>query len=866
MTAARAIDQAISKRGHENTEVAKWLLEELKRRKIKLSKPYTRRSLAVLVGCLRKGQRLAFWKKNREAAQLVADRYGVAIEDIFEGLPAADNSIVLPEFPGLTPLTLADGPCALWSAGWLLDLAFGAALQAEGERRWIVVPAGWGKSLLVKWAQAVHGGATASASARTLSAGAGHAEAKVPLVIEVEEVGPDDKAALRALAGRTASTIVLAPFNPPAGPAAEVGSWEVQTLPEGLGWRARLLTWICDRLEREDRDTKLDAKGVQYWLDRYDPHGSLVASPGDLIALCADIDRESEGGLGERAHRWLESFGFRSLAGAGRTWGDGVGVTAFSGAVTSRFASLTDLPGSADAEAWARALPERTALPRSGETPGTLVAISYLREAGLLRGDSGGLAPFPRWVQQGLVERSLETELATESREKWGALAGDATRRAVVDRALDALDDERFRRLVRQVARQGPPTTMASTAAVEATFAAASRRLWFEDFAVPGDELSGWHELARLQVGTLVPCAGYWTGLHHPFTRRNVVGWLVDAWRFSFRLAAPSSLPDGTLGWELPGWFEKLELRSAPNLPDPSSFKGQERELAPLLELLAGRIKVTTVPERACPLLLPALFLSPAGTEWGLNGAHLELLASAWARTVDSGAWSHLLDSFPADRWTAAARRIWHLCPAAMKLPGANLHSFGVADRLAYLATSHPSLLPRVTCRLEWIDVETAMTTSGLLGEKTHTPLLALLPKTLFRRALETWVSRPPERGSQWFDAQELAPMLDAGAIDLVIGLVRHANKVAAEEFVRHVWRLAPGQAETAALAALHGGEETAATWFSCAPRASLPPLADAIEACPKAPSWLGSWAYERALDAGTEQERFFKWSHRPAS
>lgn len=855
MTGNAKVAQAIENRFGDNQRAADWLHKELKKRKSAIATEIKPKSLAVVIGGLISGERLPWWKARMAASEPFAQALGMPVEDLLEGAPASKNAIGLPEFPGLAPLELSDGPCALWKAGWLTDLALGSIAE-RGEHRWIVAPAGWGKSLLVRWVEAVHDGAIVGASATTLTAAGAHAGIQKPLVVEIEMSAPNDAAAARTFLNREHSSVILAPFPPPH--ASSASEWHVLRLPEGLAWRERLLSWVDRRLERGDRETKFDPRLVAAWLERHDAHGELVASPGDLLALCADFDRESdEATLAARARRWLERFGFRALTGPGRAWGDRLGTDALSQMVGRRFASIAQAHGAAEAEEWSSLLPAGAVPAKDTAEPGALVAVGYLREAGVLRGDAGGLLPFPRWAHQGLLHAALAPYLTDKAIESWGALAADESRRQAIDYALDELDEQAFLSVVRRVAKTAYPSTLSAVGAVESTFSAASRRLRDPAFTLPQRDLPAWQSLAALQAGTLVPHP-VWKGLHHPFTRRSpIASWILDAWRFSFRVEPPRAPPGADLAWELPGWFAPLDLPGDFRLPEPSSFAGMEEDLAPLSALVAAAAKPAQVPAGMLSLLAPSFLFASSDKEWGLDGSHLRMLArgQAWSPVALASA----IRRVPEDRWPLVAQRVWRLCPSAMRT--GNWGRYGVAARLYYLLQEHQALAAKVLSHLDWSSIEETLETDGLFGDSLHTAALEALPRKLLARVLGAWFDRPSEGSPKWREAQDLAPLFVGADIEMVLDLVRRADVNVAAEFASLLWHLEPSRAREEARTALETGSPSAEGWFGVAPREALPWLADVMEGHSKPPTWLSAWAYRRVLEAGAAQERLYRWA-----
>lgn len=782
-------EQALANKFRNDTAAAKWL-SGVCRKHPDLILPSKNvpsvPSLATKIGNLRRRVDPAWWQKRPDLLKALAGRLEIPAEDVLAPAPTSAGSLDFREFPGLEPLGRGEQPCATWGSGWLGDAAV-LDLDPAGERRWVVAPAGWGKSLLVRVLQARHASEFVASSVSTLAAVEPAVAPGKTLVVEVEEPGHGDAEDARRLTTRRGSVVVLAPFEPPPGPAPQDGGWTVRTVPSSTEWRHRMIDWIDARLDPAGvRSTGFSPEAVLEWLARHDPLGEAVASPGDLLAFCAELDRSGEpDGWGSCASRWLERFAACTGEGAPHSWGSRAGAHAFMAMLRRQLDDPAALPGPASAETWATFM-DRDAMPaRENGTPGALVAVGYLCDLGLLRGGRTGLEAYPRWVGRGVLFHSLARDLRDGTPSEWGALAADDARREVIDGALDELGREDFLSAVRRVADTAKPSTLAEVGAVEATFAAAARRLRTPGFELPAEDVTAWQQLAALQVGTLVPQPA-WAGLHQPFTRRRIEEWLLNGWGFAFHVARPRRLPDRTFAWELPGWFDALDASKPPALPSPRTFRGMGHDAAELILRVAARVPPTKLAGGDLALLMPALLASPAGTPWKLSGAHLDLLRTAW----EPLALEHVFDLVPDDRWRAVAERVWNIARDAMALR--RWSSFSVGDRIVFLERDHRALARKVLAHVPWTAVEATIVSDGLLPTSDPVPTLGALPRAVLHQALETWLGRPPERPTKWVEAQELAPLLRRDDTELLAKLIRQTDRETAAELCNAVWRLAP--------------------------------------------------------------------------
>lgn len=851
-------EQALANKFRNDTAAAKWLSSVCRKRPDLLlpsKKVPSVPSLATKIGTLRRRVDLAWWQKRPGLLKALAGRLEIPADDVLAPPPPSAGSLDFPEFPGLEPLGRGEQPCATWGSGWLGDAAV-RDLDPTGERRWIVAPAGWGKSLLVRFLQARHASEFAASSESTLAAVDPAGSPGKTLVVEVEEPGPGDAEDARGLTARRGAVVVLAPFEPPPGPGPQDGGWKVLAVPSSMDWRRRMIDWIDARLDPTDvRGTGFSPEAALEWLARRDPLGEAVASPGDLLAFCAELDRSGEPDRwGRCAGKWLERFAARTNEGPARYWGANAGARAFRAMLRRQLEEPGAVPGAAAREVWATFVdPDATPAGENG-APGPLVAVGHLREMGLMRGGRTGLEPYPRWVRCGLLFDSLAREVCHGSLSDWGALAADDVRREFIDGALDELPLEDFLQVVRRVTDSRTPRTLAQVGAVEATFASAARRLRTPGFELPSEDLTAWQHLAALQVGTLVPHPAR-AGLHHPFTRRRIEEWLLNGWCFSLLVAPPRRLPARTFAWELPGWFDTLDASKAPALPSPRMFCGSGRDAAKLIVSVADRVAPSKLADDDLALLMPALLASPAGTAWKLRGAHLNLLRTAWEQT----ALEEVLEHVPAERWPAAAERVWNISRDAMEVR--NWSSFTVGDRIAFLERDHCALVRKVLRYLPWTALEATICTDGLLPTSDPVTLLGALPRAVLHQALESWLGRPAERPTKWIEARELAPLLRPGDVTLLVGLIRRAERDTAAELCKEVWRLAPEVALMEAGNAVDQGLPSAEGWFVVAPRPELPALAGLLERRRKHAPWVRQWACSRALDAGSAREWLYAWS-----
>jgi hypothetical protein len=682
------------------------------------------------------------------------------------------------------------------------------------------------------------------------------------LVVEIEHADEStDREAMRKLRGRGDPTIVMAPFRPngEATSTPEQTGWDIVDATLLPDWRSRMLTWIDERLEHASHDTKLLKHQVEEWLERFDSDGSLVATPGGLLALCADFDMHGGGdGMARQAQRWLTESAVRSFADdVPASWLRHALFEAFTGLAEGHLRSLEREFGSQRKGDWAALVPPETN--PTGDEPGARLVSGFLLDAGLLRGAERGLLPYPPWVHRALLVDTLHRDFEGNDPKKWGRIAADATRQHIVDEALDQLGDGSFQALVREVATGGRPRSLAEVAAIEASVAAAGRRLEQPDFKLRKSALSHWQQLATMQLELLVG-VGPNTKVRHPFTRRNTDEWFATGWSISLRLPAPDGFQPKSHEWELPGWAKTLSLATIPgNFPQgyfdnkPSAnmpVHRMSRMAQKVLPLLADDDLPRDVPR----FLLSAILLSEGRRRWNLQAHHLEDLQQSW----DGSEFVSQMRTVSGSERKEIASVVWDALADTQRTGS------GLLGLVLALERGYPNLAHAVLDDLPEQKVRDAVRVRGLLGDVRHpSKVLAILPKPLRRAAIETWSDKADANQPRYAQARALLPMLAEHDVDLVADTIREADRSTALELTPLIWRLAPKVAREESKLALECGYESVDGWFNSAPRSELPYLVALVQGLDERPAWVSGWAYRRVLDGGNVSEGLFELAPR---
>lgn len=853
----------LTRRFKSNRAAAARLHAEWKRRKPGAARKIDPESLATKLGDLRRGKR-GWWEKRRDVLGLLAELLECDASALL-GTSTTPVGLDFPEFPGLRPLAVGEAPCRLWLEGWLCDLAV-APLRGSTRGRWIHAPAGMGKSLTIRWLLARGSPGVVAVSLRRLVEVAAHRNVTEPLVAEVDERDPaGDEETLRTLGSRRAPTIILAPFELPAPRLGglprifEMDGWERLSPPFRPAERELLLQWVDARLEESDGDSRLLVEDVREWLDRHDPRAQLVATPADLLALC--FDYHVHGGetiaLGRRARRWLAGV-TASHAGEART----------RALVERTFVALCAIDmtdrslarGQLGAEEWEARVPASV---QSGEGPreGAAVLVERLREAGLLRGGHRGQVLGPTWVARGLSSDALRSLLEGDDPAPWGLVALDASRRELVDLALDQLSSPALNALIRKVVQE-PGTTcpLGWIGAREATFAAAARRFELPGFELSQREHATWQRLALLVLANFMVQGRQAL----PRTPADVAVWRSLAWLFSLRVPPPASLPERGFGWYFPGWVQRLDIAEMPR-SWPMSNKLPDEPPPEVARIVALSSEVVArladpPPDLDWPrVLLPAALLVAPERDWRLPPQVVSTLRDSWEERV----LLHQVSQLPDAQRGAIAGLLWEIAARVHAPPN---EVIPVTLRLARMKNTAPGLLAFILEHLPAAVLERNIQTDGLLRSDAEVDDLRLLPRPLRRRVVAAALAQPTPDSSRWLVARGLAPLLDAEDLDLIVELVQRSEVYTAAEFTDFVWAVDPDRARREATVAFRVGRPAAQAWFSYAPRRELAALLDLVDAAdPPLPEWVSEWAWARLPHGGLAAERLYALAlHRP--
>lgn len=828
---------AIRRKFPSNAKAAERLLAEWKKVD-RTARNVGVNSLATKLGELGRG-RTEWWSRRPVLTQLLADLLETSVSDLLGRRIVPEGSLTFPEFAELPPLLPDEEPPGIDDQGWLLGRV--RAIGNAGIRAFVAGP-GMGKSFVVRWLQVHAADEFAVITTATLAGALRLARDPRVLVVDIDAADErTDAGALRVLAQRSQPTIVLTPFVLPEIPGGSPLVFDARG-------RTRLLGWIARRLAASERDTKLDLEEVGAWLRNHDPDLSLVATPADLLAFCADVDAcgLDDASWELRARRWLRSLGPSDPAWPGPV--DEIVEALCHAALVRREHPWGLLP----VAAWSSLIPDEHRGPEASRW-GRLAIVNALRVAGLLRGAADGLALAPSWVYHGLTAAALDRMLERDDPADWGLLAADETRQQHVDAALARRTNAGLCATVRIVARDGERRSLGLVAAREAVFTAAARRLLHPEFVVPAADVPVWHRLVVQQIASL----SLSTRFRHPLTRRNRNGheaFWADAWTFSARLPRPPSFAHPELAWHFPLWFDELPPLTRRHWPESAvspiqAGEGVQRMAALALVTLA-RLPVLPEDPQFPRVLVPAAVLLAPARGWTVAPRDILDLPG----TLEGRYLAHLLPQQPAAERTALADLLWEPLSRSSNEDAA----IPLVHRLSTLRYKAAEFFDFILANLSDAALLRTIRDGGILHHgHDNRRLLPLLTRAHRRIVVREGIAMARQQSNGWDLAQPLAAILDEEDIDLILEIIHGSDKFIAAEFTGLVWRLAPKHALERALAAITAEAPEAHAWCNAAPREHLAELAERLLDHPR-PVWASEWVESRLLASGAAAEALY--------
>lgn len=186
-----------------------------------------------------------------------------------------------------------------------------------------------------------------------------------------------------------------------------------------------------------------------------------------------------------------------------------------------------------------------------------------------------------------------------------------------------------------------------------------------------------------------------------------------------------------------------------------------------------------------------------------------------------------------------------------------------VAERIVHLQSRHAPLLRFVLANLPVAIVEETARIAGthrrLRSGNQYTPSD---PHALRHLSFEQRAAAVRGRLStevRFDEVRELVDVLDGDDLDVLLDVVRAADRNVAAEFAGRVWRVLPERAEAEARRAFEDRLAAAEAWFRTAPRVRIGALSEMVNAGGDQPQWVPDWALAKLLDAGVHAEALFE-------
>lgn len=609
-----AIEAWTTQHGASREALAKEILKRAS--ELGSSARYTPGSLRVLLPKWATGERsLSADPMFQQAVSDVLDR---PLIELFPSATPPDRAYPLREFPRLGAMDLLDdAPCDTSSLA--RDTAPGEKvasifLAPPRGKVWVTAPPGAGRTLAVRRWQARHDREESPRSfaaamkriqdpiprvlaIRSLAEIAGHplAAAREPRVIKVDLPSPQDAATIEALSSAS-RLLVLAGFPFPS--PARTG-WEVLRWAPDRAWRASFVRWVAQRVEKidaaTDRDSTLDAVGMIRWLDEHDPDCTRYATPGDLLAVLALADEAPEELIHGRIDRAFVSRALALRAREARTstlsaWCAREGAGTAVRLIEAGFASPSlPWPARLDLDAWSQRVPDdllphgdarleavRDTLARGGRGAAqraiaALDAPDRPRQVISALCDAGMLHPVahdrfevgPRWAQDVVATHWCADAFSHDAPGHWGRLSLDPARRAIVDEALDALDDSARAELVLRTLDGFDATRLGDIGAVESLYVLVGESLARREASKDERRLYKrlWHTARTLWVrGDFEDLPGSRTrGVPGNELTPGSARWWAACWGWSLGMPIIDRELPSAWAWLFPGWFPSLD-------------------------------------------------------------------------------------------------------------------------------------------------------------------------------------------------------------------------------------------------------------------------------------------------------------------
>jgi hypothetical protein len=634
----KTLQKALNQTALTNQELARYIHKEWQEADPDRAKVPSERSLENYLSQLRGGDE-KWWRNPRQhvAREKLAEALDTTEPELFGVAGPVQTEPWFRDFPGLEFDPEVDAPPKLGkikeggrAAG--KDLWEYAADREAFGVTWVVAPAGAGKSLAVRWAQA-HGIDAYTVDYLRDAAKLVSIDRQVVFEVHRRDPATDKEAYGRLQELRTIT--VLASFPPPPRSFTRDGyrDWlsgkEGNRLfrdltREGLNslreakaatWvpapdaSERLAQWLIPRAGHKSGLPR-DPQRLAKLAESLKQSGAVLETPGDLLWLYGLIDRDDFKSVQQLQTDGLLALDLRARIGSvtrdnpvAGEWLTAHASDCIKALLRARLKAVA-LPftGPLGQRDWASLVPSSLATPNPDlvhlrseldslrtkkladqpsvidrllatiTQPDPLVVVQRFVIAGILRQiDTEHFDMSPRWGAAWLTARVAE-ELVQSAPGEWGGLLYEPERRAVLDRALDNLvgRGDFGGKVVAPVLTAS--VDHATVGAIEALYAAVARaRLAGKTVDLEQDAAT---QLFQAQQRYLLPCYAQWPSL--PASRgttefqNDLAEHTANTWAWSEFIPCPDDIDAREIhAWTYPGWATGLVLTEPERLKLP---------------------------------------------------------------------------------------------------------------------------------------------------------------------------------------------------------------------------------------------------------------------------------------------------------
>lgn len=857
-------------------------------------KPYGKRSLAAKIADLRSGNHRArvWWSKRAELREKLAA--------VLRVLPAVNSAPEInpvqpfDEFPLLRSLDVRiEEPCDIGFSDWYRLI--------DGRSRWIEAPHGAGCSLVARRLHVL--GRWSHVRASSLSEAVAEVQRRdIAGLVVVDLAGqvPDDHEASRWLRLRR-GVLVLA-HQPPPGAASMLGCASITVTSTDGGpvlvgpvprddqwdhfgwrpadnWRGSLLRWVHRRLSRADVSPKWGHAELEQVLNEVDPAHARIDTPAALLWLLSRATTTKfvdELRAAMLAHDSLESFLVSRYFASGRV--NNKTAKQMASALRRLLNEVHARRASNLEHRWTGWIREED-LGEGGEgrARGAKSEARSLEQKARrlvrarLRGTGSEYAVGPRWVSEAFAIGGLATRLRRGAVVDVLALGCAADRCAIVDAAVDQLEQAAFETCLRRVVDGDGDSLFATVASLETLFGACARRFERGEKLPASDIKKLVEKLFSHWRANRPPSDAVATANERanpiPVSRpglRSSVGdgnaWVANCWSWS--LLSEVERPSDFFGeaWLFPGWCSPTlsdfcdplsagltpphwptfgaHLGRVDHVWDSSGFHRLEQLAPRALERIHAKMRQSE--HLALQIAAPLLPTICASQRWR---DRVEAWSSISLGVQTFGVGHRMkaaIDALPDDARAEAASWLLELASRDVDaMASSEAHQGAYRDVVAVLSRLHShDGSPLLLLVLESITETQLDRVFASRGTQNIERLWDSLEEGDARRRLESAWARCFSSSRVSAEDADTFLLRATLADEIVEPIARHAGHDGAVA----IWRRRPALARR--LFCSEFRDVRGGFWIARAPEERLPELLEDIESAPSAnaPGWLWNW------------------------